>query len=162
MVASLVRRAALLALLTWLVPACDPLLPPDLVGVTRDSQTGIVEVFYSRCSDELVRLVEIVVLKGNVAGDEDDRVLWRITSTHGSTENDFVVGHIPAGFSEEFPLQGDLPAGESLAVIVDTNLRPGPFQEFRLEQLRGGEVLTNDQYVSSADFASQTPEDCPA
>jgi len=158
---AVVRMTLPLPLATLLASACDPGLPRNLVAVTGDQASGIVGVLYARCPNELITSVEIVVLTGNVVGDENDQVLWEITSANGSTNSAFVVGRTPVGFVEQVPLESPLPSDKILAAIVDTNLRPQPYEQFSLEQLRADKALTDDAYVDPREFVGQTLQDCP-
>jgi hypothetical protein len=103
------------------------------------SSAGAAVINWYPCDAEVIRGVSLVRPNGN-PGDENDEVLWLITSP-GLTESRFVVGQTPEGFREAVPLTKQVQPGESLSAIVETDTLTTPIG-FSLAELEEGRVLT--------------------
>lgn len=142
-----------------LLGACDTFGRERRTAISSSATGSGIEVHFVACSVEVVRTVTLLEPRGQIIGDEDDPVLWRISSP-GSTLRTFVVGEVPQGFREVVAL-GDLPPPDrKLGIVIDTSLRSGDFATFRVEQLRGDSVLWEGKQVSLADFLEGAMKEC--
>jgi hypothetical protein len=98
-------------------------------------------------------------LTGQVVGDEDDEVLWRIVGT-GSDLVHITVGKVPSGFHEETRLQ-TLPAADSTLGVRIVAASQESVVAFTRDGLRTGEVYRGKgEYESEQEFIAREQERC--
>lgn len=144
----------LLPVLCLVMTACDVI--PSL-GFSLDSSGAVILV--PLCPGEVVQSVALVESGDQIVGDEDDVVIWRITSPDGSVVDNYVVGETPEGFVEDTPMTGETPdllvveVQTSLAVLVD---------EAEMAELADGRVLVKgDRFDSWDEALEEINPGCP-
>lgn len=148
-----------LVLALALLGACDSFGAERRTAVSSNAAGGGIEVHFVTWPGELVRTVTLLEPRDQIIGDEDDPVLWRISSPD-STLGTFVVGETPQGFREVVALSDLPPPDLKLGIVIDTSLVFGDFATFRLEQLRSDSVLWEGKQASLADFLEGAMEEC--
>lgn len=147
-----------LVLVLPLLTACDPVPIADRLGVTMSS-SDTPTVLFESCPGELVTTVSLIQSNGEL-GDDDDQVLWRITSPEGSQEARFPVGTTPSGFEEEVPLSSKLPRDRLLTAHVATSDGSETAAAFDLAALKEGSVTTALGELTRNRFESEAGSSC--
>jgi hypothetical protein len=121
----------------------------EAIGLRQDPQGNVV-IEYALCPDERVVRVELWHPKGNVVGDGNDTLLWRLRAgSRGSRDSSFVVGGQSHNFLMEKKLTATLDVTETYAVGVTTNQQTIAIAMFRLDELHRDDLLVSDGVSSS-------------
>ena len=112
----LVAAASVLTLVTLATglasePACVDCDRVQRVGISRSLSTDALAIQFAACGTEAVHRVTIQSADTGV-------VYWQATASPPLATDTVVVGQPTAAMTETVPLDGDLPAGELLAVVV--------------------------------------------
>lgn len=155
---SLTKCALGLVVAVLMATACDPGPPRDRLGLV--AQEGGPRVLVHLCPEERIQDVTLFRVEGNVVGDENDEVLWRVSSDRGAKVEEFVIGSTPSPAFETVqqfrpPLQG-----EHLSVQVRTSLTRFHLS-FASEELESrGFVTSGEGGDSPEEFRDRQPQ-CP-
>lgn len=145
------------ALLVLSLAACDEFPAQRTLGIEGvNARFRIVTVL---CPGERVRSVSLVRVRGPIHLDEDDELLWRITSSGGSPVKVYVPGFTPAGFSETKDLGMGLPDDGRLAVRVQTD-QVISSAVFSMRDLRPGYVYSTEEYLTPEQFQRRGESTC--
>ena len=112
----LVAAASVITLVTLATglasePACVDCDNVQRVGISRSLSTDALAIQFAACGTEPVHRVTIQ------SGDTGV-VYWQATASPPLAADTIVVGQPTAAMTETVPLDGDLPAGELLAVVT--------------------------------------------
>ncbi len=125
--------------LAAMLVGCERQTADELISVGV-SQTGKPVIVWYRCDSQMISRVRLVLPNGN-PGDENDEILWEITST-GSSADRFTIGETPPGFREVVPLTQVLAKDESVTALVYVDGLVVPMA-FSRNELKPGLVLTH-------------------
>jgi hypothetical protein len=147
--------------------SCDPLFKAqeERMGVTAN-EDGVPVIVAVPCPDERVTVMELVDAESVLAGTPT--AYWRVRSDHAVVGKTYMVpvnNQPPAPFDLVVRLAGDLPADIALLADVRTLTNAGDHmgaaREFRIEDLRIGEVLARGgQLVSFDEFMTSARDAC--
>jgi hypothetical protein len=138
--------------------ACDSFPAAEGLGVTTES--GELVIIFVACGNDTVRTVAVARQVGDSPWDEDDQVLWRISSTGHTSHFEFAVSDTPTGFREEQRLNELLPPDEELVALVETT-RVGLATEFQSSELEAGIVRTaRGNHLEKSRFLDQANNRC--
>ena len=119
---------------------------------------GSIEIYFNPCGDQRVTSVKLLKVVGKFFGDENDELLWSISSTEPMDVRHFTVGQTPSNYIEEHPYNwasatGDVTLGIQVYVLSRGNVPQG--FTFRYAQLRPDLVMGNDgKYMTLEKFES--------
>ena len=116
---------------------------------------GRLEVLAVTCADDVIADVTVYDPEGQVVGDGDDRILWRIEAQQGSAELVVTIPQAPEGYVETVPLRGEVPGN----AVIDVNTREsdrGVFLPLENAELR------EDTWYNSELFPRMTREEIEA
>jgi hypothetical protein len=145
------------SLLLLVLISCDPGPPREAIGVTKSGSR--IVVYYVLCPGELVKDLQLLTARGGIIGDEDDQVLWDVSSDEGSRQSSYTVGAKPEGFSETSSLRLLPSPRQRLAVVVQTT-RADNFVVLRLSDLREDRIWVADQNTNLVSFQTRALERC--
>lgn len=131
--------------------------PAPSIGLTTSS-SGEPIVVYGLCAGEFVKGLQVVEKVGDLVGDGNDRVLWKIVAPRRTTIDTFTVGVPPPGFDEVNRLAGPLP--DRFSVLVESNKVSGAVAG-RRDQLSSNQLRYAGRSVSRAEFDKTIAKDCP-
>jgi hypothetical protein len=163
------RRLVVLALIPISLSAasCDPLFEAQAkrMGVTVD-EDGVPVIVAVPCPDERVVTMELLDGESVLAGTPI--AYWRVRSDRAVVGKTYVVpidNQPPAAFDLVDRLEGELPEGVALLANVRTLTnggdRAGAAREFRIEDLRVGEVwVRGHRLVSFDEFMTSARDAC--
>jgi hypothetical protein len=163
------RRLVVVALIPMSLSAasCDPLFKAqaERMGVTAD-QEGVPVIVAVPCPNE--RVVTMELLDGESVLEGTPIAYWRVRSDQAVVGKTYMVpinNQPPAAFDLVVRLAEDLPADIPLAANVKTLTNEGDpmgaAREFRIEDLRAGEVLARGgQLVSIGEFMTSARDAC--
>lgn len=163
------RRLVVAALIpiTLSVASCDPLFKAqaERMGVTLN-EDGVPVIVAVPCPNERVTIVELLDAESVV--EEAPLTYWSVRSDQAVVGKSYMVpinNQPPAPFDLVVRLAGDLPAGIALLADVRTVTTAvdhmGAAREFRIEDLRVGEVLARGhQLVSFDEFMTSARDAC--
>jgi hypothetical protein len=147
--------------------SCDPLFEAQAkrMSVTVD-EDGVPVIVAVPCPDERVVTMELLDGESVLAGTPT--AYWRVRSDRAVVGKTYMLpinNQPPAGFDLVVRLAEDLPAGIPLAANVGTLSNEGDpggsAREFRIEDLRVGEVLARGgQLVSFDEFMTSARDAC--
>ena len=162
------RRFVVVALIPISLSAasCDPLFKAqaERMGVTVN-EDGVPIIVAVPCPNERVAVMGLLdpesVLEGPLT------TYWRVRSDQavvGKTYRLPIDNHPPAAFDLVVRLAGDLPTDIPLLADVGTlsneGDRAGAAREFRIEELRVGEILARGGLVSFDEFMTSARDAC--
>jgi hypothetical protein len=161
----LVSRTLAFAL-TLAIAGCDPLESDAGVGVSLQDGRQ-VQIHVALCSAETLSELKLLKAIDSVVGNEDDLVLWAISSEAGNEEEkeqglrirEVLVGVVPAGFEETVPLKGPIPRRQVLDVYKVT----GESQQivtFKVAELSADSIRSEGEVRSHDDFVTHAEEEC--
>jgi hypothetical protein len=156
---SLQSRIVALALLV-LAPACDEFPGIEAIGVRLGADGKSIEVVKVLCPGDRVTEVTLLPAPGGDPSDDEDDLLWKISSEAGLPASEYVVGVTPSGFVEDVPLSTPLELGQGLAATVVTERQSGALVLFEIRELRTDQILSPDGYFSPGDFEARHLERC--
>lgn len=141
--------------------SCDEATSQLRVGLSS-SPGGIgIEIRFLTCMSERVVSVALLRKRGELVGDQDDEVLWKIRSSRGSQRSVYRVGATPPGFELIVPVRAESLTPPPLAVKVETTMIPSTTISFDPRDLREGRILVRDgEPVSVADFQAHARRAC--
>jgi hypothetical protein len=126
--------AALLAGSALLL-SCDPVQGRAFaVGYDLD---GTLVILHNPCGNRAVGEIQLLKVNGNVYGDSNDDLLWKVTVAEPRQLDKIIVGVVPDGFEEEMSPPSTLPESSSLAVFLTYASGRRDGTSFKLEKLRG-------------------------
>ena len=147
-----------------LLVSCDTFPGGDAVGVTRVSSGTGIGVVYVLCPSADVRAVTLYRAPEERPDYDPEDVLWKITSSAGSTRDSYVIGVTALGFVEDIPLTTRLEPAQGLAIFVEEAAGGSAdviftIQDLREDQLfRGG--VGGDEYFDPSEFRARHLERC--
>jgi hypothetical protein len=140
--------------------ACDEFPGSEVIGVRLGADGKSIEVVKVLCPGDRVTEVDLLPAPGGDPSDDEDDLLWRISSEIGSAEGSYVVGVTPTGFVEEVPLTETLGPAQGLAATIDTEQDAGALVLFEIRELRTDQILSPDGYFSPSEFEARHLERC--
>jgi hypothetical protein len=149
----------LLAALILVSSSCDEFPGIDAIGI-QQGEGGHIEVVKPLCPGDRVTRVSLILAPDGVPDDSESGVLWKITSTAGSTQGRYVVGITPPGFVEEVHLSRVPGEAEGLAATIDTEFDAAALMTFVLNDLRSDQVLEPDGYFTPRKFEIRHQDRC--
>jgi len=163
------RRSVVSALIPISLSAasCDPLFKAqeERMGVTAN-EDGVPVIVAVPCPNERVAVMELLDPESVVEGTPS--TYWRVRSDQAVVGKTYMLpinNQPPAAFDLVVRLAGDLPADVPLLAGVGTLSNAGDpsgaAREFRIEELRMGEVLARGhQLVSLDEFMTSARDAC--
>ena len=154
------RHLVLVLVVALLMPACIDDFEQGAVTVT---DAGVLRVLHHPCDeDNVVLSVRLLVPVGNVIGDGDEIVLWKVVAVRTSTSSlveTFEPGNIPVGYRETVPL--DMPEGGD-EVVIDLDIRHGGWGDLGFDwgSLSPGTLLTDHGPKSRSQWLDYAIEGC--
>ena len=146
--------------------SCDPLFKAqaERMGVTAN-EDGVPVIVAVPCPNERVAVMELLDPESVVEGTRS--TYWRVRSdqaVEGKTYMLSINNQPPAAFELVVRLAGDLPADVPLLASVGTLSNEGDSggsaREFRIEDLRVGEILARGGLVSLDEFITSARDAC--
>lgn len=160
---SRVSLTAATALLAFVAAGCSA---PTRSALTLDGRTQRPEIRVVLCDGEIVNAV---TLRRIIRDDEEAfeaRPIWRIEAKRRTSTTRFVVGNTPSGFEEVKALSGQhLDGLLELAAETSPDLGArdyGGWEEFRMSDLREGELRQYRSPISLAEFERSSRAACSA
>ncbi len=163
------RRLVVLALIPMSLSAasCDPLFEAQAqrMGVTVN-EDGVPVIIAVPCPDERVVTMELLDPESVVEGTPT--TYWRVRSDQAVVGKTYMVpinNQPPAGFDLVVRLVGDLPTFvpllASVGTLTDEGDHMGAAREFRIGDLRMGEVwVRGHRLVSFDEFMTSARDAC--
>ena len=154
------RHLVLVLVVALLMPACIDDFEQGAVTVT---DAGVLRVLHHPCDeDNVVLSVRLLVPVGNVIGEGDEIVLWKVVAVRTSTSSlveTFEPGNIPVGYRETVPL--DMPEGGD-EVVIDLDIRHGGWGDLGFDwgSLSPGTLLTDHGPKSRSQWLDYAIEGC--
>jgi hypothetical protein len=141
--------------------SCDvfPLL--SAVGVRNPSTSSLeIEIVYIPCNEIHAKTVQLWDSRGPVVGDDDDDLLWEIT-TDGDNRTRFILGQVPPNFREAVPLEVSQLRSSSLVVtVINAAGNTSNTSSFAIDNLRQRQLFSEGKFWEEEAFRAEMQRRC--
>jgi hypothetical protein len=153
------QTAVAFLLLMLVLTSCDEFPANSKLGVSIDPQ-DVLSIHFIACPGELVTDLSVVVLEGAFVGDENDEILWEISSSPGgSLPLVLQYGDVPPGFAETVQAQPLPPSEIQLGINVNT-MSSGSAVVFDVGGLSEGRAFSDGASLDFTEFERRAREAC--